>query len=44
MAVQIPILAVVFLGERLNGRQALGLVIAIAGMLLVQVGRRRMSG
>jgi drug/metabolite transporter (DMT)-like permease len=44
MAVQSPILAVVFLGERLNGRQALGLVIAIAGMLLVQVGRRRMSG
>ncbi len=41
MAVQIPILAVLFLGERLNGREAAGLVVAIIGALLVQLGRRR---
>ena len=41
MAVQIPILAVLFLGERLNGRQVAGLVVAIVGALLVQLGRRR---
>jgi drug/metabolite transporter (DMT)-like permease len=40
MAVQIPILAVLFLGERLNGRQVTGLVVAIVGALLVQLGRR----
>jgi drug/metabolite transporter (DMT)-like permease len=41
MAVQIPILAVIFLGERLNGREVTGLVVAIVGALLVQLGRRR---
>lgn len=41
MAVQIPILAVIFLGERLNGRQVIGLVVAIVGALLVQLGRER---
>ncbi|MAT99366.1 MAG: hypothetical protein CL608_19680 [Anaerolineaceae bacterium] len=41
MAVQIPILAVLFLGERLNGREAAGLVVAIIGALLVQLGRRK---
>ncbi|MCA9999880.1 MAG: DMT family transporter [Anaerolineales bacterium] len=41
MAVQIPILAVIFLGERLNGRQVAGLVVAIIGALLVQLGRKR---
>lgn len=40
MAVQIPILAVVFLGERLTSRETIGLVIAIIGTLLVQLGRR----
>ena len=40
MAVQIPILAVLFLGERLNGRQVTGLVVAIIGALLVQLGRK----
>lgn len=39
MAVQIPILAVIFLGEQLNGREVLGLVVAILGTLLVQLGR-----
>ncbi len=41
MAVQIPILAVLFLGERLNGRQVTGLVVAIIGAFLVQLGRRK---
>jgi drug/metabolite transporter (DMT)-like permease len=40
MAVQIPILAVVFLGERLNGREVTGLLVAIVGALLVQLGRK----
>jgi drug/metabolite transporter (DMT)-like permease len=43
MAVQIPILAVVFLGERLNGRQIWGLIIAVVGTLLVQLGRKRLA-
>ncbi|WP_420632213.1 DMT family transporter [Candidatus Leptofilum sp.] len=41
MAVQIPVLAVLFLGEQLNGREVLGLVVAIIGALLVQLGRKR---
>ena len=41
MAVQIPILAVIFLGERLNGREVVGLVVAVIGTLLVQLGRRK---
>lgn len=41
MGVQIPILAVIFLGERLDGRQVLGLAVAVVGTLLVQLGRRR---
>lgn len=44
MAVQIPILAVVFLGEQLDGRELLGLIVAIVGTLLVQLGRRKLSG
>ncbi|WP_420643963.1 DMT family transporter [Candidatus Leptofilum sp.] len=43
MAVQIPVLAVIFLGERLNGREVTGLVVAIVGTLLVQLGRKRKS-
>lgn len=43
MAVQIPLLAVIFLGERLNGREVVGLVVAIIGALLVQVGRKRVK-
>ena len=39
MGVQIPILAMLFLGERLNGREVMGLVVAIVGALLVQLGR-----
>lgn len=42
MAVQIPILAVLFLGERLNGRQVTGLVVAVVGAFLVQLGRRQL--
>jgi drug/metabolite transporter (DMT)-like permease len=42
--VQIPILAVVFLGEQLDGRELLGLIVAIVGTLLVQLGRRKLSG
>lgn len=41
MGIQIPILAVLFLGEQLNGRQVWGLIVAIVGTLLVQLGRRR---
>ena len=43
MAVQIPLLAVLILGERLNGQQWLGLGVALAGMFAVQWGRRRKS-
>ena len=42
MAVQIPILAVIFLGERLDGRQVTGLVVAVVGAFLVQLGRRQL--
>jgi drug/metabolite transporter (DMT)-like permease len=41
MAVQIPILAVLFLGETITPRELLGLVIVIIGALLVQLGRTR---
>lgn len=41
MAVQIPILAVLFLGERLTPREWLGLAVAVAGTLLVQLGRQK---
>lgn len=40
MLIQIPVLAVVFLGEQLNSRQIAGLAIAVLGTLLVQVRRR----
>lgn len=39
MSIQIPILAVIFLGERLNGRQLVGLVVSIVGVLVVQLAR-----
>ena len=41
MSVQIPILAVLFLGETITPRELLGLVIVIIGALLVQLGRTR---
>ncbi len=44
MTVQIAILAVLFLGETLNGRELLGLAAVVSGTLLVQVwgrGRRK---
>lgn len=41
MAVQIPILAVIFLGETITFRELIGLAIAIIGALLVQLGRAR---
>ena len=40
MSIQIPILAVIFLGERLSGREVVGLVLAALGILLVQLRRR----
>ncbi|NMC78867.1 MAG: EamA family transporter [Chloroflexi bacterium] len=40
MLVQIPILAVIFLGEALSARQVIGLVVALAGILAVQLGKR----
>lgn len=44
MAIQIPILAVLFLGERLTGREVIGLVTAIAGVLIVQFARVWVTG
>jgi drug/metabolite transporter (DMT)-like permease len=41
MSIQIPILAVIFLGERLTGVGIAGLVLAAAGTLIVQLPRRR---
>ena len=41
MTIQIPILAVLFLGESLNAKEITGLVLAAAGVLLVQLGRSR---
>jgi len=40
MLIQIPILAVVFLGERLTWREVGGLALAAAGILIVQLSRR----
>jgi drug/metabolite transporter (DMT)-like permease len=41
MTVQIAILALLFLGETINGRELLGLAAVVAGTLLVQVWGRR---
>lgn len=41
MAIQIPILAVMFLGERLTALQLAGLAVAVIGTLLVQGARAR---
>jgi drug/metabolite transporter (DMT)-like permease len=41
MAIQIPILAVVFLGETISGRELVGLGVVIVGTVVVQMGRRR---
>ena len=38
MLVQIALLAWIFLGEALNGRQLLGIGLAVAGIAIVQVG------
>ncbi|HLC04886.1 MAG TPA: EamA family transporter [Anaerolineales bacterium] len=43
MMVQIPILAVIFLGESVSLRQGVGLVLAVAGTLAVQLGGARRS-
>lgn len=40
MSVQIPILAVVFLGEMISPLELVGLAVVIVGALLVQLGRR----
>lgn len=40
MAVQIPIMAVIFLGERLGRREWIGLAIAIVGVFMVQFAGR----
>ena len=39
MSVQIPILAVLFLGERLTVREVIGLVVTIIGVMVVQLAR-----
>ena len=41
MAVQIPILAIIFLGERLTMRGGLGLTITIIGIFMVQIFQKR---
>jgi drug/metabolite transporter (DMT)-like permease len=41
MMIQIPLLAFVFLGERLTGQQLLGLILAGAGIFVVQIKRSR---
>ena len=38
MLVQIALLAWIFLGEALNGRQLLGIALAVAGIAIVQIG------
>jgi len=43
MMIQIAVLAWLFLGERLNGMQLVGLLLAAAGTLIVQLRRRRME-
>ncbi|MCP4421178.1 MAG: EamA family transporter [Chloroflexi bacterium] len=43
MGMQIPILAVIFLNEKLTGREVIGMVVAIIGVLIVQLGRSRIS-
>ncbi|MCL4300149.1 MAG: DMT family transporter [Anaerolineae bacterium] len=45
MLIQIPILAWLFLGEAITGRQGVGLILAGAGIVLVQLfGRQNSSG
>lgn len=44
LLIQIPILAVVFLGETLTFNQVLGLLVAAIGSLLVQLRRRPKAG
>ncbi len=39
MSVQIPLLAVLFLGERLLPRELIGLVVVVVGVLIVQLAR-----
>lgn len=41
MMVQIPILALIFLGERLTWREGIGLLVAVVGVFVVQVRRRQ---
>ncbi|MEA4907601.1 MAG: DMT family transporter [Anaerolineaceae bacterium] len=41
MLVQIPLLAVIFLGESLSAQEVAGLAVAVVGMLAVQLGGRR---
>jgi drug/metabolite transporter (DMT)-like permease len=43
MTVQVPILAVLFLGEQMSGKEIVGLVLAILGVALVQMRRARQS-
>jgi drug/metabolite transporter (DMT)-like permease len=40
MLIQIPILAVIFLGERINLKEIIGLVVAGLGTVIVQLARR----
>ena len=44
MLVQIAVLAWIFLGEPIGARQASGLLLAILGVVLVQLSGRRAAG
>ena len=40
MMIWIPVLAVIFLGERITGQQLIGLILGGLGVLVVQLRRR----
>ena len=40
MMVQVPILAIIFLGETVNPRQIVGMIVTLTGVALVQFFRK----
>ena len=41
MMVQVPILAIIFLGETVNPRQIAGMIVTLTGVALVQLFRKQ---